>query len=158
MSIHDGMHRVESAVSATASGNLTYGQWPYDVSTALGFSGQRNPLGFAVVRYLSSDPSAALSWDIVLHLATAIARLGHPPREANDAAWTALNAWNSIKCPHCSGRGVTNQRQAVCPDCCGSGERNYSSLAPIIRDGLSCLMEAERWMEGQLAAKMKRES
>lgn len=158
MKSHDEMHRVESAVSATASGNLTYEQWPYDVSMALGISGQRNPLGFAVVRYLSDTPSAETAWDIILHLATAIAKRGHPPRDANEAAWPTLSAWNSIKCPHCSGRGVTNQQQAVCHACRGTGERDYSGLPTIVSDGLSCLMEAERWMDGQLAAKLRRET
>ena len=34
----DDNYRVESAISATSSGNLTYGQWPYDVATAKGFA------------------------------------------------------------------------------------------------------------------------
>ena len=62
--------RVESAVCATAKGNLTDGKLPHDIATALGFAGATNPLGFAVVRYLSDTPSSVETWNIVLALAT----------------------------------------------------------------------------------------
>ncbi len=152
----DNLNRVESAVSATSSGNLTWEQWTYDCSTALGFSGQRNPLGFAVVRYLSDEPSGSAAMSIVLHLSTVLVRNGHATDLANKAAWAALDAWNHIKCPYCSGRGVMNIEQVQCPACHGTGERDKAGLPEIVREGISALMEAERWMEGQLSAKLKR--
>lgn len=154
--MHEDMNRVESAVSATASGNLTWEQWPHDCATALGFAGQKNPLGFAVVRYLSDGDSAAGCWNIILHLSTVLIKKGYATNKANDAAWAALDTWNHIKCPACSGRGVTNFEQTTCQICNGTGERDKGGMPDIVREGISALMEAERWMEGQLAARLKR--
>lgn len=154
--MHENMNRVESAVTATASGNLTWEQWPHDCATALGFAGQKNPLGFAVVRYLSDGDSAAVCWNIILHLLTVLIKKGHAQAKANDAAWAAVDAWNHIKCPACSGRGVTNFEQTTCQVCKGTGERDKGNMPDIVREGISALMEAERWMEGQLSARLKR--
>lgn len=154
--MNDDLNRVESAVSATASGNLTWEQWPHDCATALGFAGQRNPLGFAVVRYLGDEPSGSAALSLILHLATALIKRGYDPKKANDAAWAAVDAWNHIKCPHCSGRGVLNIEQQHCAACNGTGERDKAALPEIVREGIGALMEAERWMEGQLSARLKR--
>ena len=85
--MHDDLNRVESAVTATASGNLTWELWPHDCATALGFAGQRNPLGFAVVRYLGDEPSGSAALGVILHLATVLIKRGHDQKKANDAAW-----------------------------------------------------------------------
>ena len=154
--MHEDMNRVESAVTATSSGNLTWEQWPHDCATALGLSGQKNPLGFAVVRYLSDGDSAAGCWNIILHLSTVLINKGYAANKANDAAWAAVDAWNHIKCPACSGRGVTNFEQTTCQSCKGTGERDKGCMPDIVREGMSALMEAERWMEGQLASRLKR--
>lgn len=153
--MHDNLNRVESAVSATASGNLTWGQWPHDVATALGLSGQRNPLGFAVVRYLASATSYN-AMALALQLATSLVSKGADGLSAQNAAYSAIVAWSDIKCPSCQGRGVLNIQQQLCSDCSGTGERNLSGLAPVVRDGISALIEAEQWIEGQLAARLRR--
>lgn len=154
--MHEEMNRVESAVSATASGNLTWELWPHDCATALGFAGQRNPLGFAVVRYLGDEPSGSAALSVILHLSTVLIKQGCDPQKANDAAWASVDAWNNIKCQACGGRGVTNFEQTTCQVCAGTGERDKAAMTEIVRSGISALMEAERWMEGQLAAKLKR--
>lgn len=154
--MHDNSYRVELAVSATSSGNLTPGQWPHDTATALGFAGRSNPLGFAVVRYLSAEPNATSVWAVIVHLATALVRRGYDGIKANEAAWQALEAWNDMRCPACSGRGVLNIEQRTCPTCAGTGKRDKSKMSEAVRDGLSELMEAERKMEGQLNARLKR--
>ena len=154
--MNDDLNRVESAVTATASGNLTWEQWPHDCATALGFAGQRNPLGFAVVRYLGDEPSGSAALGVILHLATVLIKRGFDPKKANDAAWAAVDAWNHIKCPYCAGRGVLNIEQQVCEACNGTGERDKAALPEIVREGIGALMEAERWMEGQLAARLRR--
>lgn len=155
--MHDNSNRVEMAVSATSSGNLTPGQWSHDTATALGFAGRSNPLGFAVVRYLSAEPNAASVWDVVIHLATALVRRGYEGKKANEAAWLALDAWNDMRCPTCAGRGVLNIEQRICHVCHGKGQRDQALFAESVRDGISELMEAERKMEGQLAARLKRQ-
>ena len=155
----DNLNRVESAVSATSSGNLTWEQWPHDCATALGFAGQRNPLGFAVVRYLSDGESAAGAWNIILHLSTVLIRKGYEAAKANDAAWAAVDAWNHLRCVHCGGRGQVYADGAAtvqCQSCAGTGKRGTNHQPDIVRDGISALMEAERWMEGQLAARLRR--
>lgn len=155
--MHDNSNRVELAVSATSSGNLTPGQWPHDTATALGLSGRTNPLGFAVVRYLSDEPSSSSVWAVVVHLASALVRRGYDGIKANEAAWLALEVWNDMRCPTCSGRGVLNIEQRICHVCAGKGERDQSKFPEHVKDGISELMEAERRMEGQLSARLKRE-
>jgi RNA polymerase subunit RPABC4/transcription elongation factor Spt4 len=154
--MEDNLYRVESAVSATSSGNLTWEQWPYDCATALGMAGKRNPLGFAVVRYLSDGPNSSATWGVVLQLATELIKRGHDKAKANDTAWRALDAWNKKNCGHCGGRGVVSFDQKACPVCAGSGERDVKEWPEAVRAGLSCLLDAERWMEGQLAARLRK--
>lgn len=155
--MNDELFRVEAAVTATASGNLTWERWPLDCAVALGLAGQRNPLGFAVVRYLSDDPSSASVWAVIVHLATALVARGHAAAAANDAAWLALDIWNNTRCPTCSGRGVMNIEQRICQACNGTGKRDVAMLPEIVCDGLASLLDAERWMEGQLAARLRKE-
>ena len=154
--MHENMNRVESAVTATSSGNLTWEQWPHDCATALGFAGQRNPLGFAVVRYLSDGPTSSATLGLVLQLATVLIKKGFDQALASDTAWHALDAWNRMSCNRCGGRGVISFEQDTCPSCKGTGERDLRDWPEIVSDGVSALMEAERWMEGQLAARLKK--
>lgn len=154
--MHDNSNRVEQAVSATSSGNLTPGKWPHDTATALGFAGRTNPLGFAVVRYLSAEPNSTSVLAVIIHLATALVRRGYDGKQANEAAWLALDAWNDMRCQTCEGRGVLNIEQRICTACNGKGQRDQSSFAESVRDGISALMEAKRMMEGQLSARLKR--
>lgn len=154
----DNLYRVESAVSATASGNLTDGKWPHDVSTALGLAGQRNPLGFAVVRYLADPPSSVSVWNVVLVLARVLQDRGHAPEVAKDAAWRGFDFWRDIRCLTCHGRGHIGDAHHQCPTCGGSGQRRLPDGPEPVRASISALIEAEQWMEGQLRARLKRES
>lgn len=153
--MEDNLVRVESAVSATASGNLTWEKWPYDVATALGLAGRRNPLGFAMVRFLDS-PSRFTAQEVVLHLATWVVGRGLDGRVANDIAWLALEFWNDARCLTCGGRGKVNPYGHVCPACKGSGRRAYDDKSDPVRDAISHLIEAEQWLEGQIGARMRR--
>lgn len=153
--MHENMNRVESAVTANSSGNLTWEQWPHDCATALGFAGQRNPLGFAVVRYISDGPTNSATWQLVLQLATDLVSKGLDAATANKTARHALYAWNRMSCNRCGGRGVISFEQETCPSCKGSGERDLRDWPEQVRDGVSALMEAERRMEGQLASRLR---
>uniref|UniRef100_UPI0035B168F0 hypothetical protein n=1 Tax=Thauera aminoaromatica TaxID=164330 RepID=UPI0035B168F0 len=68
--MNDNLVRFESAVTATSSGDLTWDRWTIDCAIALGLAGQRNPLGFAMVRYLSDSPSSFNVRGLVLTLAS----------------------------------------------------------------------------------------
>ena len=149
-------YRVESAVSATSSGNLTWEKWPHDVATALGFAGQRNPLGFAVVRYLSDTPSAVEVWNVVLVLATILGKQGLARDAAREAAWSAFEWWRDRRCPICHGRGNAGISQKMCMPCAGSGERSVPSGPSVLQQAISNLIEAEHWMERQLGNSLKR--
>lgn len=155
--MNDELFRVEAAVTATASGNLTWERWPLDCAVALGLAGQRNPLGFAVVRYLSGEASSASALAVILNLSTVLIRQGYDGSLTNEAAWKSVDHWNNSKCPRCFGRGVLNIEQAICPSCRGSGKKDVEQLDDIVRDGVSALLDAERWMEGQLATRLRRE-
>lgn len=145
--------RVESAVSATACGDLTWCGWPHDYVMAIGLSGQRNPVGFAVVRYLS-DESAVTAWALVLILSTEMVRRGYClSADANDFAWKAFEFWKDMRCQKCSGRGVVSH--SVCPSCSGSGRKSVGDGLSAIRDGVNSLIEAENWMESQLRSRLK---
>ncbi len=148
-------YRVESAVSATSSGNLTWEKWPHDVATALGFAGQRNPLGFAVVRYLSDTPSAVEVWNVVLVLATILGNKGQARDSARECAWQAFEWWRDRRCPICNGRGNAGISQKMCMPCSGSGERAMPSGSSAMMLGISELIEAEHWMERQLGHMLK---
>lgn len=155
----DKLYRVESAVSATSSGNLTWEQWSLDYAIALGLSGQRNPLGFALVRYLEATDghrtNSQAAWCLALQLATVLLKRGGDKAKVNDLAWRAIYAWNQRKCGHCGGRGVVSFEQDECPVCAGNGEKPLTDWPEAVRDGISALIEAERWLEGQLSARLK---
>lgn len=151
----DELFRVESAVRATSSGNLTWERWTHDCAVALGFAGQRNPLGFAVVRYLSDEPSSAAVWSVVMVLAGVLVKRGFDDKLTKDAAWAAFDFWRDSRCGYCAGRGVTGQDQQSCGVCGGSGQRKRPEDPEILSAGISELAAAEQWMEGQLRARMK---
>jgi len=155
--MEEDLLRVESAVSATSSGNLTWEQWPFEVATALGLAGRRNPIGFAMVRYLDS-PSAFTAQGVVLHLSTWAVGEGFDGSQANDLAWKAFGFWADYRCTRCDGRGnqYIGKREFKCDACGGSGHRTYDDKPDPVRAGIDCLMEAERWMESQLRARMRR--
>lgn len=147
--------RLESAVTATASGDLTWERWPYDVVTALGLSGRRNPLGFAVVRYLNDEPSAARIWDVHLHLVTELIRRGVEKGAASKVAQDAIVFWNDMRCRTCMGSGVVKSG-VRCSACGGTGHRNIPDGSDLLCTAVSCLIEAEQWMERQLRARLKK--
>jgi hypothetical protein len=148
--------RLESAVSATSSGNLTWDKWTHDCAVALGLSGQRNPLGFAMVRYLSDPPSSFNVWSLVLTLAAAMERKGVANDGINEMAFQAVEYWRDSRCPSCGGRGVVSIEQRQCQVCGGTGQRAAPSSPDPVRVGVACLLEAESYLEGQLSARMKR--
>lgn len=147
--------RVEGAVSATSSGNLTWERWPHDSATALGLSGQRNPLGFAVVRFLSGTPSSVEVWNIILLIATALMKKGLAQEVAREMAFQGFEWWRDSRCVNCGGRGVVDAAQRTCPDCRGSGRRRMPEHPSAVRDAISLLIESEQWMEGQLSKRLK---
>lgn len=147
--------RVESAVTASASGNLTWGLWPHECAVALGISGRRNPLGFAVVRYLSDPPSAAGAWGVVLTLAKEMQRRGVPDAGIKDLAFRAFEFWKDSRCLACGGRGVTGFEQTRCGKCGGTGHRADPKGNSAITIGIDCLRDAELMMEGQLGSRLR---
>lgn len=149
----DTLYRVEGAVTATASGNLTWGRWTLDSATALGLSGRRNPLGFAVVRYLSEQNSTAL-WYLVLNLSTVLIAQGADKVQANERAMRAVEFWNDMHCRRCHGRGFSGMEQSQCPTCGGSGDRPVREAAADIQQAVTLLIEAAQWMEGQLRSRL----
>lgn len=151
----DNLVRVESAVSATASGNLTWDRWTLDCAIALGISGQRNPLGFAMVRYLSDPPSVMNARAVILTLAKQMQKQGVAAEGLNEMAFKAFEFWQNMRCPSCHGRGVVGRDGFKCQPCKGSGQKNMPAGPDPLRVGISCLVEAEEWLEGQLRARMK---
>lgn len=156
----DNLVRVESAVTATASGDLSWDRWPLDCAVALGWAGKRNPLGFALVRLReaqdSGGASSLLVWEVVLTLAKVLEREDIKGDELKDVAWKALDVWNDLRCPRCGGRGVVSIEQDTCSACNGTGQRPLDSLPDPVKAGLSALVAAESWMEGQLRSSMRR--
>lgn len=155
MGIEDNLLRVESAVSATASGNLTWDRWPLDCAIALGISGQRNPLGFAMVRYLSDPPSVMNAQAVILTLAKQMQQQGVGLSGLHDLAFRAFEFWQNMRCPSCAGRGVLNREQRQCTQCSGSGQKKTPDSPEALKIGIGCLVEAETWLEGQLRARLK---
>ena len=157
MAFEDNLVRVESAVSATASGNLTWDRWTHDMAIALGISGQRNPLGFAMVRYLSDPPSVMNAQAVILTLAKQMLKQGVAADGINEVAFKAFEFWQNMRCPSCMGRGTVGKdaQRSTCQPCGGSGQKKLPTSPDPVRVGISCLVEAEEWLEGQLRSRMK---
>lgn len=147
--------RVESAISATSSGNLTWDRWTLDCAVALGLAGQRNPLGFAIVRYLSDPPSSSNVWALVLCLAARMEKQGVAKDGINELAFQAFEFWQDSRCRSCGGRGIVGPEHRQCQQCGGTGHRQPPSSPDPVSVGISCLLEAESYLEGQLNARMK---
>lgn len=148
--------RLENAITANASGNLTWGRWPLDSAVALGFAGVRNPLGFAVVRFLADEPSSRNAWGVVLVLANEMQKRGVAAEGVKEMAFRAFEFWKDSRCTSCGGRGISGIEQGLCMACNGSGQRQPPHSPDALRIGVSCLNEAEARMEGQLAARLRR--
>ena len=155
MVIEDNLLRVESAVSATASGNLTWGLWALDCAIALGISGRRNPLGFVMVRYLSDTPSVMNARAVILALAKQMQKRGVADDGINEMAFKAFEFWQNNRCSACKGRGVVGREGSKCQPCGGSGKKKMPVGPDPVRIGISCLIEHEEWLEGQLRARLK---
>lgn len=151
----DDLLRVEGAVTATASGDLTWTHWTHDMATALGFAGRRNPLGFAVVRYLNDEPSSIRVWDVLLHLVTELLKRGIAKEEVHEVARKAFDFWRDMRCTTCHGRGITGAGIA-CSPCGGSGQRKVPESPESLYTAVSCLIEAEQWMDRQLRSRLKK--
>lgn len=150
----DDLLRVESAVSATASGNLTWERRPHDVTTALGLVGRVNPLGFAAVRFLDG-PSRVTAQGVVLVLASCLVKRGFDGTAANEIAWRALEFWNDTRCTKCDGRGILQPHGHRCPACKGTGHRGYDDKPDDVRDAISCLIESVERLDRQMSARLR---
>lgn len=153
--MHENLNRVESAIAATANGDLRWDRWPLDYAVALGWAGKANPLGLALVRFREAQDhgrgSTALVWEVVLMLQTVLERQEKAAAiAAKDAALKALDIWNDSRCPTCQGRGVINIEQATCRSCNGTGRRQMDGQSDMVKAAVSALVEAESRMEGQL--------
>lgn len=149
------LDRLESAVTASASGNLSWERWTHDYAVAIGLSGQRNPLGFAVVRYLSDEPSSSSMWGVVLVLANEMEKRGEPAERIKEKAFEAFDWWRDMHCTACSGRGVSAHGMQ-CSACAGTGDKAVPSAPAHMSLGVQCLLDAQSWMERQLQARMRR--
>lgn len=150
----DDLLRVESAVSATASGNLTWERRPHDVTTALGLVGRVNPLGFWAVRFLNS-PSAHTAREVILVLASILGKKGFDAAVANKVAWSAFEFWNDTRCTKCDGRGILQPHGHRCPACKGTGHRGYDDKPDDVRDAISCLIESVERLDRQMSARLR---
>lgn len=149
-------YRVESTTIAHSSGNLTWGSWIHDTITALAMSGVKNPLGFAIVRYLSETaPRTNDIYAVVLGISGELIKRGVDTLDANETAWKAFQFWIDRRCPVCKGRGVMDFEQNTCKTCGGSGQRSSGSLPKTVSDAVDLLADAEDFMERQLRIRLK---
>lgn len=147
--------RVESAVCATSSRNLSSGSYALDVCTALGFAGIKNVLGWNLIQLLNA-PSMCEVRNVLDELAKQLARMRKIEyRPARDASWSALMWWWDSRCTECGGRGVLDKQQRQCPRCRGSGRRPVPVTTDHVKDAIGLLIEAETWMEKQLTTKLR---
>jgi len=153
----DDLVRVEGAVSATASGNLTYGLWPYDSALAMGMAGHRCPIGFAVVRYLSGGGTVGLL-GLVLVLTTRLMQAGIEGPRAAAASLRAIELWNDRLCHGCDGSGTVGlwQSSGQCTVCGGTGERRMDEEAAEVRRAYDLLVEAEQQFEGLMRVRLSK--
>jgi len=148
----NALYRTETAISALSATSLAWDSWAHDSLTALGMTAIRNPLGDRLIHFINS-PSGYKAYEIVLMLLTRLMRDGH--KATQDHCFQAFEYWNGRGCLNCGGRGVMNFGQEECPRCGGTGDRPIpSEFSEAAKAGVSLLIEAEQWMEGQLRARM----
>lgn len=147
-------YRVENAIAATSSGNLTWEKWPHDNAVALGFAGVRNPLGFALVRFMSGSPAAADTWNVVMLLATMLMRRkGTDQAVAREMAFRAFEWYQAKNCQVCHGTGIEKQR--TCSVCHGAKTRPMPARPVEIKDAIGYLIDAEHWLDRQLEGRLR---
>lgn len=139
--------RVEATISAISSGNLATDSWSHSHVLALGLSGQRNPLGSAVL-HLIEHPTHE-SRRTVLAILCQTMQTG-----TIEQARHAINWFEDAHCPLCSGRGVIDFQQTQCPECHGSGDRKLPS-DKTTQDAISLLNSSVDQLEHQQRARLK---
>lgn len=146
------LYRTETAICALSANSLAWDSWAFDSLTALGMAAIRNPLGDRLIHFINK-PSGEKTLEIVMMVLTRLLREGH--KATHDTAFQAFEYWNGRKCLHCGGRGVMDFEQTECPRCGGTGDRPIpSEYGDNVKAGISMLIDAENWMEGQLRARM----
>lgn len=148
------MDRVEQAISAISSGNLDPDGWAHSRVMALGLSGQRNPLGSAVLHMIETQSSANAYLAVVLLSGELQRQSIGKSRESVDIARDALGWYMSKQCPICTGRGVLDIEQHQCPECQGRGHRARPSHKPTC-DAIGVITQALDWLDGQMAARLR---
>lgn len=144
--------RCEEALCAMASGNLDPTGWAHSRILALGLSGQRNPLGSAVLHWMEHESANEML--VRFHLAGEIERRNvAKARDSIDVANDAMKWWQHRHCPTCSGRGVLNFEQAICRACGGTGDQRRPSHKPVV-DAVALIEEALSWLEGQMVKRL----
>ncbi len=147
------LYRTETAICALSANSLAWDSWAFDSLTALGMAAIRNPLGDRLIHFINK-PSGEKTLEIVMMLLTRLLKDGHS-NATQDTAFQAFEYWIGRQCLHCGGRGVMNFEQEECPRCGGTGDRPIpSEYGEGIKAGISMLIDAENWMEGQLRARM----
>lgn len=146
--------KVETTISAIGSGNLNPDSWSHSHILALGLSGNRNPLGSAVLHLIEhgNEQNRML---VRFHLAGEIERKGIcRARDAIDVAVMAIAYIEHPHCPDCGGRGVINFEQAMCTTCRGTGDRARPSDKATC-DAIGILNDALIWLENQQRARLQ---
>lgn len=147
--------KVETTISAINSGNLEPHSWSHSHVLALGLSGQRNPLGSAVL-HLIENPNNENHRTVLFFLSGELERREIATHtDSVTVARQAMNWFQNCHCPVCKGRGVLNFEQEQCKECSGTGDKHPHSNNAI-RDAVSLLTESLNWLENQQRARLSR--
>lgn len=145
--------RVETTISAINSGNLEPASWSHSHVMALGLSGQRNPLGSAVL-HLIEHPNTENRRVVLFFLAGQLEHLNVATnKESVEIAQYAVAWFEDAHCPMCGGRGVINFQQEQCKSCCGTGDKPRPENTQV-RDAVSLLAQSLDWLESQQRARL----
>ena len=150
----DDLYRIEQTLNSLDTSDLSPDSFHNSCVMALGLSGQRNPLGSALLHLIHKP--LQVNWMLARFLAASeLEKQGVCTSKVSiDVATDALNWWYDDKCPRCEGRGVIDFEQTTCPECGGKRKKPAPS-SKIVQDAVGVIDGALNWLENQQRARLK---
>ncbi len=144
----------EQCLTAIHAGNLDPEGWAHSRIMALGLSGQRNPLGAAILHWLDSESAGSAFIARFLLSTELVKQRVCRNRDAVDIAHDAMSWYLHRHCPTCQGRGVLNFEQDQCPVCVGTGTRAKPNHKET-EQAISILVASLEYLDNQIHARLR---
>ena len=147
---------IELVHRARHSGNLDNDSWETSILASFSFAGRINPLGAALTDWLDGFNSGPAYIALFL-LATEVDRIKDicTPKQTVDNCLDAMEWYETQNCKICTGRGVINIEQTICPVCQGTGKK--AEPREPVRRIVKLIENSLDYMNAQIKARMRNE-